>query len=57
MSHAILFTHWQWALAILGAFLVGVSKTGISGLGLIFVGLFATVFSSSKESTGAVLPL
>jgi hypothetical protein len=57
MSHAIFFTHWQWALAILGAFLVGVSKTGISGLGLIFVGLFATVFSSSKESTGAVLPL
>jgi len=57
MPQAIVFRHWQWALAIIGAFLVGVSKTGISGLGLIFVGLFATVFSSSKESTGVVLPL
>jgi uncharacterized membrane protein YfcA len=57
MSHAISLTHWQWALALVGAFLVGMSKTGISGLGLIFVGLFATAFSSSKESTGVVLPL
>jgi uncharacterized protein len=50
------FHAWEWALAILGAFLVGVAKTGITGLSLLFVALFAAIMPA-KESTGVVLPL
>lgn len=45
---------WQWALGALGAFLVGLSKTGIPGLGILAVALFALVFPA-RESTGLVL--
>jgi uncharacterized protein len=45
---------WQWALACLGAFLVGVSKTGIAGLGVLTMALFATILPA-RESVGAVL--
>lgn len=48
---------WQWVLAALAAFLVGVSKTGIAGLGILFVSVFALVIPSTKQSTGIVLPL
>lgn len=47
---------WQWILALTAAFLVGVSKTGISGLGMLFVAVFAMVIPG-KQSTGIVLPL
>ncbi|MEO7598707.1 MAG: sulfite exporter TauE/SafE family protein [Opitutus sp.] len=47
---------WQWGLAIVGAFLVGISKTGIAGLGLLFVVMFAQIMPA-KQSTGIVLPL
>ncbi|HZZ20900.1 MAG TPA: sulfite exporter TauE/SafE family protein [Opitutaceae bacterium] len=47
---------WDWALAILGALLVGVAKTGITGLSLLFVALFAAIMPA-KQSTGVVLPL
>ncbi len=47
---------WQLALAILGALLVGVSKTGIAGLGILFVVMFANVIPA-KQSSGFVLPL
>lgn len=47
---------WQWALAYLAALLVGVSKTGIAGLGMLFVVLFAQIFPA-KQATGVVLPL
>ncbi len=47
---------WQLALAILGALLVGLSKTGIAGLGMLFVVMFANVIPA-KESSGFVLPL
>jgi uncharacterized membrane protein YfcA len=46
----------QWALLALGAFLVGLSKTGIAGLGILNVAIFATVLDP-KQSTGAVLPI
>jgi uncharacterized membrane protein YfcA len=46
----------QWCLAALGAFLVGVSKTGITGLSLIFVSIFAAIMPA-RRSTGLVLPL
>ena len=45
---------WQWALGALGAFLVGLSKTGIPGLGILNVAIFALVFPA-RESVGMVL--
>ena len=50
------FATWQWAIAFTGAFLVGISKTGIAGLGMLFVVLFAQVMPA-KQATGVVLPL
>ena len=51
------FDTLQWTCAIVGALMVGVSKTGISGLSILAVALFTTVFSSSKQASGLVLPL
>jgi len=45
---------WQWALGALGAFLVGLSKTGIPGLGILNVAIFALVFPA-RDSVGLVL--
>ena len=39
-----------------GALLIGMSKAGLSGLGVAFVPLLALVFGA-KESTGVVLPM
>jgi uncharacterized membrane protein YfcA len=50
------FHAWQWCLAALGALLVGVSKTGITGLSLLFVSIFAAIMPA-RRSTGLVLPL
>lgn len=47
---------WQWPLAILGAVLIGLSKTGIPGVGIFSVALFALVYPS-VAATGLVLPL
>ncbi len=48
---------WQWAVAAVGALMVGIAKTGITGLSVLFVALFAAVFPSTKQATGIVLPL
>jgi len=45
---------WQWILGALGAFLVGVSKTGIAGLGILNVAIFAAILPA-RESVGVVL--
>jgi uncharacterized membrane protein YfcA len=50
------FHGWEWGLAILGALLIGISKTGITGLSLLFVAMFAAIMPA-KQSTGVVLPL
>lgn len=50
------FEPWQWVLAVIGALLVGVSKTGIAGLGMLFVVIFAQILPA-KQATGIVLPL
>lgn len=47
----------QWVCAIAAALMVGISKTGISGLSVLAVALFANVFPSSKQASGLVLPL
>src|SRR5512145_2990629 len=49
-------TEWQWALLCAGAFVTGLSKTGIAGLGVLAVALFANALPA-RESTGALLPL
>jgi len=50
------FAWFQWALLALGAFAVGLSKTGIAGLGILAVAFFANALPP-RESTGALLPL
>jgi uncharacterized membrane protein YfcA len=47
---------WQWALAFGGAFFIGLAKTGIPGVGIFAVAMFAMVIEP-KESVGLVLPL
>ncbi len=47
---------WGWVAVLLAAFLVGLSKTGIPGIGILAVALFATVIPA-RESAGIVLPL
>jgi hypothetical protein len=37
--------------------MVGVSKTGIAGLSILFIALFALVFPSTKQASGLVLPM
>ena len=44
----------QWLLAAAAAYLVGLSKTGIAGLGVLAVALFASALPP-RESTGIVL--
>lgn len=45
-----------WMLAALGALLIGLSKTGLGGCGILAVALFAQVLPA-RASTGYVLPL
>lgn len=46
----------QWFIAFLGVFLLGFSKSGIKGIGVIIVLLMAFVFGG-KASTGVLIPL
>jgi len=48
--------NWQWSLLAAGAFITGLSKTGIAGAGVLAVALFANALPA-RESTGALLPL
>jgi uncharacterized protein len=52
----MLFEPWQWALAIVAALVVGISKAGIGGLGMLAVVIFAQIMPA-KQATGIVLPL
>jgi uncharacterized membrane protein YfcA len=47
---------WQWAFLAAGAFCTGLSKTGLTGLGVLSVALFANALPA-RASTGALLPL
>ena len=46
------FEPWQWILAVAAALLVGVSKTGIGGLGMLSVVIFAQIMPA-KQATGS----
>lgn len=47
---------WQWGLALVAALIVGISKAGIGGLGMLSVVIFAQIMPA-KQATGVVLPL
>ena len=46
----------DWILAGMAAGLIGISKSGLKGIGILIVTIMALVFGS-KESTGIILPL
>ena len=52
----MIFEPWQWALLLTGAFVVGLAKTGIAGLGILFVALLANAMPA-RQATGVVLPM
>ena len=47
---------WQWVLGAAAALLVGVSKTGVPGLGILVVVLLANAFGG-RPSVGIMLPM
>jgi uncharacterized membrane protein YfcA len=50
------FSTTQWIIAILGATMIGFSKTGVPGSGIIIAPLMASVIAA-KASTGFTLPM
>lgn len=50
------FDTWQWVLAVIAALVVGISKAGIGGLGMLSVMIFAQILPA-KQATGVVLPM
>ena len=50
------FEPWQWALLIGGAVTIGLAKTGIPGVNILFVGLLANAMPA-RQATGVILPM
>jgi uncharacterized membrane protein YfcA len=50
------YSGWQWGVALLSAFLIGVSKAGVKGMGMLAIPMMASAFGA-KASTGLVLPM
>ncbi len=50
------FEPWQWGLLVAGAFAVGLAKTGIAGVSILFVALLANAMPA-RQATGVVLPM
>jgi len=55
-GYSVTFEPWQWALLIAGAFVVGLAKTGIPGVSIMFVALLANAMPA-RQATGVVLPM
>ncbi len=49
-------TNTTWIIAFIAAIILGISKAGIKGIGIIIVTLMALAFGA-KESTGLMVPL
>lgn len=49
-------SNWEWMLAILCGLMIGISKTGLSGVGLIVVPILAEIFGG-RPSVGLLLPM
>ena len=57
MIYLVSELNWlQWIIALATSFSIGLTKTGIPGLSILFIPLMAEVFPA-KASTGIVLPL
>jgi len=52
----MIFDSHMWILAVIAAMLVGLAKTGVPGIGMLFVAIFANLMPT-KQSSGFVLPL
>ncbi len=50
------YSAWQLLLGTLAAFLIGVSKTGVPGIGILVVPILATAFGG-RASVGTMLPM
>lgn len=50
------YTELQWILLVAAALMVGFSKTGIGGIMMLIIPIFASTFGG-KESTGVILPM
>ncbi|MDB6126500.1 MAG: hypothetical protein JWM35_396 [Verrucomicrobia bacterium] len=50
------FQAWHWALAALGALAIGLAKTGINGVGMFAVVIFAYLLPA-RQASGVVLPM
>ncbi len=50
------FSAWHWVALAVGALLVGLSKSGIPGIGILAIAIFANVLPA-KTATGLVLPM
>lgn len=50
------FETWQWVLLFAGAFMVGLAKTGIAGLGILFVAVINLAIPA-RQATGVILPM
>ncbi|MBM3859308.1 MAG: sulfite exporter TauE/SafE family protein [Verrucomicrobia bacterium] len=50
-------SHWEWGLAAVGALLFGISKSGLAGLGVFAIAIFALLFPQGFASSGIVLPM
>jgi len=50
------FESWQWVLLIAGAFVVGLAKTGITGLSILFVAVI-NLAMPARQATGVILPM
>ncbi len=49
-------TVFEWCLLAIAATGIGVSKSGLSGLSMVHVLVFAHIFQA-RDSTGVVLPM
>ena len=45
------FTPWQWVIAIIAAYTIGLSKTGFAGVGLVGIYLMTEIMPA-RESNG-----
>ncbi len=50
------FEPWQWALLYVAAVISGFSKTGIPGVSMLSVSIFAVILPA-RQATGVVLPM
>jgi len=50
------FEPWQWGVLIFSAFCIGVAKTGLPGLSILFVTLVYNVMPA-RQATGVILPM